>query len=146
MAPIAADKIFIAQPFWIQRRISPDIAGWWDFFARRHARRLSMLERDALHSLNASLMQAERSSAEGNSASAVTAMPGQRNRELQSLLLRIVFMTSYLWFEGAATALRNGMTHSRENNDDGDHKKPLCLVSISFSKSKESPTIDSVAS
>src|SRR5262249_44400388 len=54
MAPIAADKIFIAQPFWIQRRISPDIAGWWDFFARRHARRLSMLERDALHSLNAS--------------------------------------------------------------------------------------------
>jgi hypothetical protein len=55
-------------------------------------------------------------------------------------------MTSYLWFEGAATALRNGMTHSRENNDDGDHKKPLCLVSISFSKSKESPTIDSVAS
>jgi len=87
MAPIAADKIFIAQPFWIQRRISPDIAGWWDFFARRHARRLSMLERDALHSLNASLMQAERSSAEGNSASAVTAMPGQRNRELQSLCI-----------------------------------------------------------
>jgi len=90
-----------------------------------------MLERDALHSLNASLMQAERSSAEGLKRCARQCQDSETERCNHCIANRV---------------LRNGMAHSRENNDDGDHKKPLSLESISFSKSKESPTIDSVAS
>jgi hypothetical protein len=54
-----------------------------------------MLGRDALHSLNASLMQAERSSADGlNSASAVLGNARRAKPRAAITLLRVVFMTS----------------------------------------------------
>jgi hypothetical protein len=38
----------------------------------------------------------------------------------------------FLWFDGAASGMGNGMAHPRENRDDGHHKKPLSPLSISF--------------
>jgi hypothetical protein len=96
-----------------------------------------MLKSDELHSLNASFIQAERSSADGlNSASAVLGNTRQAKPRAAITLLRVVFMTSS-FVSRCRYGMHTVMAYSRENDHDGDHKKPLCQVPISCSKSKQ---------
>src|SRR5262245_50184492 len=75
----------------------------WDFFSCRHAMMPSMLARCALHSLNTSLMQAERSSADGlNSAKAAVGSPLRTRARAANIPRRMLVITCPLWLCGVS--------------------------------------------
>src|SRR5262245_31019564 len=93
----------------------------WDFFSCRHAKTPSMLARCALHSLNTSLMQAERSSADGlNSAKAAVGSP-LRTRASANSPRRILVITCPLWLCGVSS-IAPVLQRPTGSRCDGNHK------------------------